>query len=467
MTLIQFTTDFKSIGKQGSLRLDFGYRCFFDIQEANIFSNKNSIKLKSILKPVETKKILKGELEKLEILVDIGNIERRFNNLISCEEVDEIGSDKNVLQEGDIIIPKMQPRMGNFFLNLEHKRYIGSSELLEYKITTESRPHFIYYLFTTQKFLSDLAKLESGKTQRRVNPTDLLEIKIPYIPKFNQDQIVAEIEPTEKKIKELKNAIKKPQIIIDQVFARELGFNLEKFEKEKEKKFFETDFLSIFKNSLLRLSSHFHHKKLENIEEKLKDKNLWVPVNSIFKMSGGKRIPKGKTFSNEETDYFYLRPNEVSVYGVDKNNVPFLSTELYNRLKKYKIISGELCVSIVGTVGKVALISTEKLGMDKENLILSENFVKLAPKKNINNLFYFYYFWSFIFQAQADQEYTITSIKALGIDKWNYIKVPSIPLSEQEKIASEIKNELDKQEAMKKLIEKERDRIDEIIVSRL
>lgn len=135
---------------------------------------------------------------------------------------------------------------------------------------------------------------------------------------------------------------------------------------------------------------------MENIEEKLKDKDFWVSVNSIFKIAGGKRIPKGKTFSNEETSYFYLRPNEISVFRVDKDNIPFLSVELYNKLKKYKIVSGELCVSIVGTIGKVALINTGKLGIDKEKLILSENFVKLTSKREIENLFYYYYFWSFI-----------------------------------------------------------------------
>src|SRR6185312_8837783 len=255
MVLKKFTTDFKNIGRQGLIRTNFSYRYFFDIQKANIFSTKNSVKLEDILKPVTNKKVAKGELEEPEILVDIGNIERRFDSLVNCGEVSEIGSDKNVLQKGDIIIPKLQPQMGNFFLNLEHKRYIGSSELLEYKIATDSNPHFIYYLFTTRKFLIALSQLESGKTHRRVYPADLLEIRIPCIPKFIQDQIVAEIEPIEKKIKEIKSIIKEPKKIIDEVFAREFGFDLEKFEKDKEKKFFETDFLSISKNSLLRLSS--------------------------------------------------------------------------------------------------------------------------------------------------------------------------------------------------------------------
>ena len=49
-------------------------------------------------------------------------------------KVSNICSDKNILTEGDIIIPKLQPQMGNFFLNEKHNKYIGSSELIEYKI---------------------------------------------------------------------------------------------------------------------------------------------------------------------------------------------------------------------------------------------------------------------------------------------------------------------------------------------
>jgi restriction endonuclease S subunit len=463
--LLEFTTDFKNIAKQESLRPNFGYRYFFDIQEAKIFSGKNYIRLREVLKPIISKKVAKGELEEPEILVDIGNIEKRFNNLIDPQEVNEIDSDKNILQEGDIIIPKLQPQMGNIFLNLEHKRYIASTELLEYKIADENNPHFVYYLFTTKEFLFNLSRLESGKTHRRVNAKDLLKIKIPKVPKLIQDQIVAKIEPIEKQIKELKGTIKERERErwINRIFAKKFGFDLEKFEKDKEKSFFVADFNNISKNNLVRISPHFHHEKLKIIEEKLKDKAFWMPVNNTFKISGGKRIPKGKTFSDEETDYFYLRPNEVSIYGIDKNNIPFLTSELYNGLERYKIVSGELCVSIVGTLGKVALINNNELGIEKENLILSENFIKLTSKQKINFQFYYYYFWSFIFTAQIEREYTITSIKKIGIDKWNYIKVPNISLLEQEKIASEIKNELDKQELIKKEIENKRDKIDEII----
>lgn len=466
--ILEFTTDFKNIAKQESLRPNFGYRYFFDIQEAKIFpgKGKNYIRLREVLEPIINKKVEKGELEKPEILVDIGNIEKRFNNLIDLQEVNEIDSDKNILQEGDIIIPKLQPKMGNIFLNLEHKRYIASTELLEYKIANENNPYFIYYLFTTKELLFNLGKLESGKTHRRVNPKDLLKIRIPNVPKFIQDQIVAKIEPIEKQIKELKGAIKERERErwINQIFAKKFDFDLEKFEKDKEKKFFEVELSHVSQDKFARLNHRFHYKKTKTIERKLKNDNFWIPIKSVFRVStAGKRIPKGKTFSGEETNYFYLRPVEVNFWGIDKKSIQCISAEIYNELKIYKIISNEFCISVEGTIGKTALINTEELGIEKENLILSKNFVKLSPLRKINHRFYYYYFYSFIFKEQIDREYTFKVIKTLAKDRWNYIKVPNIPLPGQEKIVNEIKNELDRMEKIKKEIENEREKIDEVI----
>ncbi len=70
----------------------------------------------------------------------------------------------------------------------------------------------------------DSLKLESGKTHRRVNPTDLLKIKIPIIEKERQNLIVKEIEPIQTYISELKKNVLSPQGIIDKVFAKHFGF---------------------------------------------------------------------------------------------------------------------------------------------------------------------------------------------------------------------------------------------------
>lgn len=108
MAMKVFEVDFGKIGKQEFLRSNIKYRYFFDVQDAVVYKSKKQIKLKHVLKEITSKKLKKGELEKEEILVDISNIERKANSLINLESVNKIGSDKNILEKGDIIIPKIQ-----------------------------------------------------------------------------------------------------------------------------------------------------------------------------------------------------------------------------------------------------------------------------------------------------------------------------------------------------------------------
>lgn len=407
--------------------------------------------------------------EKTDIpYIRIGDLTFRFEiddkNLIYLDDSIELSENK-ILKEDDLILATIGATIGKINLARDFKggTFSNNTILLRLKDKKNHNPLFYEKLFQTSLLQKYIWGVISQKAQPNLQTYDLENVKIPLIAKPKQDQIVAQIEPIEKKIKELKSQIKPPQEVINKVFAREFGFDLDKFEENKKEKFFEVDFSKISKNNLTRVSSHFHHIKLNFLEDKLKDKDHWISLNIKFKLSGGKRVPKGKTFSNEPTDYFYLRPTEVNIWGIDKNNVLYISEEIYNQLKRYKIRTGEFCISIVGTLGKTALIDTEELEIEDDNLILSENFIKLTPTQKINDLFYYYFFYSFIFEAQMDREYTVTSIKKLGIDKWSYIKIPNISLEEQQKIVDEIKAELDKQEEIRKLIEIERNKIDEIV----
>jgi type I restriction enzyme S subunit len=52
-----------------------------------------------------------------------------------------------------------------------------------------------------------------------------LQIKIPSLSLPTQNQIVSKIQPIEQKIKNLKSTIKDQKDIINEVFAREFGFD--------------------------------------------------------------------------------------------------------------------------------------------------------------------------------------------------------------------------------------------------
>lgn len=470
MSLKQFTTDFQNIGQQEFLRPNVGYRYFFDVQKAKIYPSKRNIKLKYILKAIPAKKVSKGELKDSEVLVDIGNIERRFNNLIDLEEVNEIGSDKSILRGGDIIIPKMQPQMGNIFLNLEHKRYVGSTELLEYSISKFHNPTFLYYLITSTKFLSDLAKLESGKTHRRVNPTDLLEIKIPLIPKSTQDQIVAQIEPIEKRIKELKNQIIPAQEIINKVFAREFKFDgnlYNEFGKgmtagtqaaqDRTLRTFETDFSEFSRSGILRFSTRFHNtptKKLMDFLNGIKTLRIKdIVTKSIHRGASPEYNPDG--------EIPVVKTGHLKNGHIEISQEEFVEQDFYNSLIRSQIKESDILIASTGKVslGKVDLVETD------QDLVADGHIsIVRIDEKKYNRLFFAYFFRSILGYFQIERDFTgATNQIELYAGEISNFQIPDISQKHQQKIVDEIKAELNKQEEMKWKIDAERAKIDEII----
>jgi len=470
MSVKQFTVDFQNIGQQEFLRLNVDYRYFFDIQKAKVFKSKNNIKLKHVLNEIEIKKVPKGELDDSEILIDLCNIERRFNNLINLEEVNEIGSDKNILQSGNIVIPKMQPQMGNIFLNLEHKRYIGSTELLEYLISDNHNPLFIYYLFTTNKFLSDLGKLESGKTHRRVNSTDLLKIKIPLIPKPTQDQIVTQIGPIEQKIKDLKKTIKEPQKIINKVFAREFGFDENLYNEfgkgmtagtqiaeNRTLRFFETEFKKFSRSRILRFSTRYHNtptKKLMNLLDcmdtlQVKD----VIAEPIHRGASPKYNSKG--------EIPVVKTGHLKNGYVEISQEEFVDQDFYKLSERSQIKENDILIASTGKVslGKIDLLE------DNQSLVADGHISIIRVNKNTyNRLFFTYFFRSILGYFQIERDYTgaTNQIELYSKEITNF-QIPDIPLEKQQKIVDEIKAKLDKQEEIDNQIRQERNKIEEII----
>ncbi len=453
-----FISTFNKISKNQELRVDFGMHYVSEVLKFNPFSLtvNNSICLSEVISPIQSVKIKKGDLEEEESLIELDGIEKRFNK-ITPSKVASINSDKVILEKGDLVIAKMTPRLGTMFLNLNHNKYLGSSELVEYIFNNPSiNPYFIFFILTSNKFLDVLGYLESGKNQRRVKPSDILKIRIPNSFLKVENDLKLNIDEFDILLKQRKDI----QKIIDNSFSVVTKIPV----WEKDKKLFITSLKTIGGDNLLRFSYHnqsyFKHFDFKQIETK-----EWESIEKKFIVSGGKRVPKGDTFSNVETDYLYLRPNEVSLLGIDRANIPYLRKDTFDILYRYRIVTGDFCVSNVGTLGKIGFVDTDKLNILPNNLILSENFVKLKPIKVINNEFYYYFFNSYIFKAQIQKEYTITTVMKLGLDKIKKFKIPNFDKDKENKIISLIKQELIYQRELFKKIESKRNDIDTLFYS--
>lgn len=169
------------------------------------------------------------------------------------------------------------------------------------------------------------------------------------------------------------------------------------------------------------------------------DLSGFVKLSSVTIVKGGKRIPKGYGYSNEQTPYHYLRVADMdSDAQVEVNNLMNISEEVFNILERYEILEGELAISIAGTIGKTTIL--KNIPIDKR-VILTENCAKILAKTNVDLLpEYLKTCLEFpIVKKQLDLNYIQTTIPKLGLDKIVGIKIPPIPcIQKQQEIVDYI-----------------------------
>ncbi|MEI6270005.1 MAG: restriction endonuclease subunit S [Methylococcaceae bacterium] len=442
------------------LRLDEKYRVFADVQKYKAWDISNCYSLSFALKELSSPKLKKGELEDEYILIDLANIERRGNSIVNAERINEIGSDKSLLKNGDIVIPKMEPKKGQFFLNTQHNEYLGSTELVEYEINKNNfNPLFLYYLLVNPCFLSVLACLESGKTHKRVNSSDLLKIQIPKVSIEIQDAIAEKIAILETKIITLKNSKLKPIDIINQVIGEAFCFDWNAFEKIKSKRQFIATFTDFSKNVDCRFSYKFHNQAGQFIYDFLCSK-----TKTRIKHFISEPIVLGKSVSpsnyDDEGEFYYIAMSNIKTWAFDPEGCKKVS-ENYSSANPNKTVKKDdilLARSGEGTIGKVALIEDE----DIQGIFA--DFTQRIRLKNYNHRLAYYYFRSDFFQYLV-----YTHKKGLGNNtnifpsQIQEFPIPDWTEEKQAEIVKKIQTQIDAQSHIDREIEKNRAKINLII----
>jgi len=290
---------------------------------------------------------------------------------------------------------------------------------------------FLFYLTTNALFQSQVKDLaHRKKAQPGLNFDHLKRIKIPVITKSKQDRIVAQIEPIEKNIKELKSQIRPPQEIINKVFAREFGFDLERFETLKKEKFFEIEFLHFSKHKDARFGIGVRKANIE-IKPFISKKYDFIKLGKIISLEYGAGLTDQQRIAGE---YPVIGANGIVGYH-----------------NKYLIEGPSIIVGRKGSAGEINYVQENNYPID------TCFYVKFLQKQNI---IYFSYLLKFL-QLQR-----LTLFKGVpGLNRYDVydIKIPNNPFPAQQKIVDEIKVQLDEQEQKQNTIDQNRTEIDKII----
>lgn len=461
MGLKQFTIDFREFTTHQYLRFDEKF--WFTTKNLAVY---NHVFLKDIFNMINGNSHTEYYTEeKTDIpYIRIGDLSFKYEiddmNLIYLDDSCEINEDKK-LKKDDLILATIGATIGkiNLARQFENGTFSNNTILLRLKNKENHNPYFYEKLFQSDLLQKYIWGVVSQKAQPNLQTYDLQNIKIPLIPKTTQNQIVAQIEPIEKRIKELKAQIKPQQEAINKVFAREFGFDLEKFEELKKTKNYYLDLSSFANNKDVRQSVKFHREAGIFVIEQLKNISDKKIKNFI-----AEPIVLGKSVSpsnyDDTGDYFYVSMANIKNWKFESEDARLVSKEYSDKNKNKTVVKGDILIarSGEGTIGKVALIDDEDLQG------IFADFTIRIRLQNYNPLFAYYYFRTDYFQYLIE-----VNKKGLGNNtnifpsQIQEFPIIDISLKDQQKIVDEIKAELDEQEEVKKKIEAERNKIDVII----
>lgn len=473
MGLKTFTVDYRELSKDFFLRSDFDY---FEIK--NKLNLDRVPKLKKYLtfletgKPITPEDYSEDETDNVHIVVrNIADGEFKENNLIfiSDDKAEEL--EKYRIQENDIVIAISSNCGYSFYYDGKDKRNLTLSHYLaRFRIDQLFiNPIFLNYYINSRIMKQYFRSVETGKTLKNLSKYYIKQLPVLIPDKHTQDKIVLQVEPIEKKIKDLKSKIAPQQVIINKVLSREFGFDKNLFNEfgkgmtagtqiaqNKSLRVFETNFDKLSRSAILRSSTRYHNPPTHKLMTFL-DSIDTVKVKDVIETYEKGLQPK----YNTDGEIPVIKIANLKNGFIDFSETENITQEDYDKLEdKKKLKQNDI---IICCTGKISLGKIDYFSYENEAITSVDNYI-LRLNKKYNPLFFTYFFRCILGYFQIERDYTgATNQIHLYWDQISNFQIPNTSLESQQKIVDEIKSELNKQEEIKKKIESERNKIDEII----
>ena len=156
----------------------------------------------------------------------------------------------------------------------------------------------------------------------------------------------------------------------------------------------------------------------------------WSRIRDIASVKGGKRLPKGMSFSSCRTSHAYIRVTDMKNHSVNTDDLKYITEEVFLQIKNYTISKDDLYVTIAGTIGVTGEVPAELDGMN-----LTENAVKVTGIQ-INKAFLCLVLQSEFVQQQFQDKTHQVAMPKLALERILSTLIPVCSITVQSGIVS-------------------------------
>jgi type I restriction enzyme S subunit len=188
----------------------------------------------------------------------------------------------------------------------------------------------------------------------------------------------------------------------------------------------------------------------------LPDSWIWVNIDSISDVKGGKRLPKGEKLVENDTGYPYIKAGNLKNGTVTLDDIEYIPTRIQPLIKNYVVAAGDVYITIVGAcIGDAGTICKE---LDGANL--TENAAKISNLSNANNEYLALWLRSPLCQKIIKTKILSAAQGKLALTRIKTIPVPLAPIQEQSEIVTKSADILKSSDQTTELYEKIQSNLD-------
>jgi len=151
-------------------------------------------------------------------------------------------------------------------------------------------------------------------------------------------------------------------------------------------------------------------------------------IENVADVLSGKRIPKGRALTENNTPYPYISVSDMEARSVNLENIRFVPEDVYPLIKKYRIFVDDIYISVAGTLGLVGTIPKKLNGAN-----LTENADRLTNIKCDKN-YLLYILSSSLIQKTIDGTKTLGAQPKLALTRIRKFCI-AIPQTKSEQAA--------------------------------
>ncbi|MBU2544952.1 restriction endonuclease subunit S [Patescibacteria group bacterium] len=423
--------------------LKSGYRIDAEYYDNYYFDLEKKIKSKKYfnLREISSKSTEKFKREKDFKYLEIANV-NCFNGdyfYAKIKKEDAPSRAQKVLQEKDVVISTVRPNR-NAVVFIKEKSFdmpkVASSGFCVLRDFKNILPEYIYVLFKTF-IIRDLLDRETTATMYpAVSENDIKDLKIP-IP---SDGFQKEVAKVVRKADMEREKSKELYAEAEEILLEELGL---KDYKPTNENIAIVDLNEVEKCK--RIDPEFFQPKYDEILEKINKFKTKTLDDLTIKYTGGFTY-KSEKF--QEDGVPLIRINNIKKGFLDLGNTAFLSEEYSDISKKDIARSGDILISMSGTIGNCVVIPE-----NIKKCCVNQRILAITPKDI--NLTYLELFLNSIAGMLQFEKIGVGGLQTnLSTKDILNLQIPILDQKIQEKIAKKIKDSHLAREKSKELLEK-------------